>query len=43
MVKPIDTCVTQKSLSRYGHVMRIEDTNVAKQLTTMKEGWKRPR
>ena len=24
MVKPIDTCVTQKSLSQYGHVMRRE-------------------
>ena len=43
MVKPITICVTQKRLSWYGHVMRREDTNVAKQVTTMKVGEKRPR
>ena len=43
MVKPITTYVTQKRLSWYGHVMRREDTNVAKQVTTMKVGGKRPR
>ena len=43
MVKPITTYVTQKRLSWYGHVMRREDTNVAKQVTTMKVGVKRPR
>ena len=30
IVKPITTYVAQKRLSRYGHVMRREDTNVAK-------------
>ena len=44
MVKPITTYVTQKRLSWYGHVMmRREETNVAKQVTTMKVGGKRPR
>ena len=43
MVKPITTYVTQKRLSWYGHVMRREDTNVAKHITTMKVGGKRPR
>ena len=43
MVKPITTYVTQKRISWYGHVMRREDTNVAKQVTTMKVGGKRPR
>ena len=43
MVKPITTYVTQKRLSWYGHVMRIEETNVAKQVITMKVGGKRPR
>ena len=43
MVKPITTYVTQKLLSWYGHVMRREETNVAKQVTTMKVGGKRPR
>ena len=38
MVKPNTTYVTQKRLSWYGHVMRREDTNVAKQVTTMKVG-----
>ena len=43
MVKPITTYVTQKRLAWYGHVMRREDTNVAKHVTTMKVGGKRPR
>ena len=43
MVKPITAYVAQKRLSWYGHVMRREDTNVAKQVTTMKVGGKRPR
>ena len=44
MVKPITTYVTQKRLSWYGHVMmRREETNVAKQVTTMKVEGKRPR
>ena len=43
MVKPITTYVAQKRLSWYGHVMRREDTNVAKQVTTMKVGGKRAR
>ncbi len=43
MVKPITTYVTQKRLSWYGHVMRREDTNVAKEVTTIKVGRKRPR
>ena len=43
MVKPIITYVAQKRLSWYGHVMRREYTNVAKQVTTMKVGGKRPR
>ena len=43
MVKPITTYVTQKRLSWYGHVMRREDTNVAKQVTSMKVGGKRLR
>ena len=43
MVKPITTYVTQKRISWYGHVTRREDTNVAKQVTTMKVGAKGPR
>ena len=45
MVKPITTYnyVTQKRLSLYGHVMRREDTNVAKQVTIVKVGGKRHR
>ena len=43
MVKPITTYVTQKRLSWFGHVMRREETNFAKQVTTMKVGGKRPR
>ena len=43
MVKPITTYATQKRLSWYGHVMLREDTNVAKHITTMKVGGKRPR
>ena len=42
MVKPITT-VTHKCLSWYGHVMRREETHVAKKVTTMKVGGKRPR
>ena len=38
MVKPITTYVAQKRLSLYAHVMRREDTNVAKQVTTMTVG-----
>ena len=38
MVKPITTCVTQIRLSWYGHAMRREDTNVAKQVTAMTVG-----
>ena len=34
---------TQKRISWHGHVMRRDDTNVAKELTTMKVGGKRPR
>ena len=43
MVKPFTTYVTQKRLSLYGHVLRREDTNVAKHVTTMTVGGKRPR
>ena len=43
MVKPITTYIAQKRLSWYGHVMRREDTSVAKLVTTMKVGGKRPR
>ena len=43
MVKPITTYVAQKRPSWYGHVMRRYATNVAKQVTTMKVGGKRPR
>ena len=43
MVKPITKYVTQKRLSWYGHVLRRQDPNVAKQVTTMKVGGKRPR
>ena len=43
MVKPITTYVAQKRISWYGHAIRREDTNVAKQVTTMKVGGKRPR
>ena len=38
MVKPITTYVAQKRLSWFGHVMRREETNVAKHVTTMKVG-----
>ena len=43
MVKPITNYVTQKRLSWYGHVMRRDDMNVAKEVTTVKVGGKRPR
>ena len=45
MVKPITTYVTQKRFSWYGHdiVLRRDDTNVAKHVTTMTVGGKRPR
>ena len=43
IVKPVTTYVTQKRISWYGHVMRREDTNVAKHVTTMKVGGKTPR
>ena len=43
MVKPITTYVTQKRLSWYGHVLRRDDTNVSKHVTTMTVGGKRPR
>ena len=43
MVKPITTYVAQKRLSWYGHVMRRDEMNVAKHVTTMKVGGKRPR
>ena len=43
MVKPITTYVTQKRLSLYGHVLRRDDTNVAKHVATMTVGGKRPR
>ena len=43
MIKPITTYVTQKCLSSYSHVMRRDDTNVAKKVTMMKVGGKRPR
>ena len=44
MVKRITTYyVTQKRLSWYGHVLRRDDTNVAKHVTTMTVGGKRPR
>ena len=43
MVKPITTYIPQKRISWYDHVMRREDTNVAKHVTTMKVGGKRPR
>ena len=43
MVKPITTYATQKRLSWYGHVMKREDTNIAKQVITMKVGGKRHR
>ena len=43
MVKPFTTYVTQKRLSWYGHVLRRDDTNVAKHVTTMTVGGKRPR
>ena len=36
MVQPITTYVTQKRLSWYGHVMKREETHVAKKVTTMK-------
>ena len=38
MVKPITTYVAQKRLSWYGHVMRRDEMNVAKHVTTMKVG-----
>ena len=43
MVKQITAYVTQKRISWYGHVMRRRDKNVAKEITTMKVGGKRPR
>ena len=43
MVKPSTAYVTQKSLMWYGHLMRRYDKNVAKEITTMKVGWKIPR
>ena len=43
MVKPSTACVTQKNLWWYDHVMRRYDKNVAKEITTMKVGWKIPR
>ena len=45
MVKPITTYVTQNRLSLYGHVMRRDNKNVAKEisLTPMTMGGKRPR
>ena len=43
MVKPITIYVTQQRFSWYGHVMRRDDTKVAKEVTTMKVGGKRPR
>ena len=43
MVKPDTTYVAQKRLSWYGHVMRREETNVAKQVITMKVGGNIPR
>ena len=43
MVKPITTYVTQKRLSWYGHVLRRDDTNVAKHVTTMTMRGKIPR
>ena len=43
MVKPSATYVAQKRLLWYGHVMRREDTNVAKQVAMMKVGGKIPR
>ena len=43
MVKPITTYVTQIRLSWYGHAMRRDDTNVTKEVSTMKVGGKRPR
>ena len=39
MVKPITTYVAQKRLSWFGHVMRRDETNVAKHVTTMKVGY----
>ena len=43
MVKPITIYVTQKSVLWYGHVLTRDDTNVAKDITTMNVGGKRPR
>ena len=43
MVKPITTYVTQKRISWHGHVMRRDNKNVAKEITTMKVGRKRHR
>ena len=43
MVKPITTYVAHKRISWYGHMMKREYTNVAKQATTMKVGVKIPR
>ena len=43
MVKLINTYVTQKRLSWHGHVMRRDDNNIAKEVTTMTVGGKRPR
>ena len=43
MYKPVTKYVTQKRICWYGHGMRRDDTNVAKEVTTMKVGGKRPR
>ena len=43
MVKPINAYVTQRQISWYGHVMRRDDTNVAREVTTMTVGVKRRR
>ena len=43
MVNPITIYVAQQRFSWYGHVMRRDDTKVAKEVTTMKVGGKRPR
>ena len=43
MVTIITTYATQKRLSWYGHAMRRDYKNAAKEGTTMKVGGKRPR
>ena len=42
MIKPSTAYLTQKSLWWYGHLVRRYDKNVAKEITTMKVGWKIP-